>query len=63
MGHPLVGDLRYGDKAMQSRFPRLMLHSLQVTFRLPSGAPVTVEAPIPASFTAIVEKIRQVHHE
>ncbi len=58
IGHPLVGDLRYGDKATQSQFPRLMLHSLRVTFQLPSGEPVTVEAPIPKSFTAVVDKIR-----
>jgi len=58
IGHPLVGDLRYGDKAMQSQFPRLMLHSLRITFRSPSGKPVTIEAPIPESFKAVVEKIR-----
>jgi RluA family pseudouridine synthase len=62
-GHSLVGDLRYGDKAMQSRFPRLMLHSQRVTFRLLSGEAVTVEAPLPASFLSVIERIRQVEHE
>jgi 23S rRNA-/tRNA-specific pseudouridylate synthase len=26
IGHPIVGDLRYGDKAVQRTFARLMLH-------------------------------------
>ena len=59
IGHPLAGDLHYGDKAVQSQFPRLMLHSQRVTFRLPSGEPVTVEAPTPASFMSVIERIRQ----
>ncbi len=27
LGHPIVGDLRYGDKAVQRTFPRLMLYT------------------------------------
>jgi tRNA pseudouridine32 synthase / 23S rRNA pseudouridine746 synthase len=27
IGHPIVGDTRYGDKALQQGFPRLMLHA------------------------------------
>lgn len=26
IGHALVGDVRYGDRALQARYPRLMLH-------------------------------------
>ena len=63
IGHPLVGDLRYGDKAMQSQFSRLMLHSQRVTFRLLSGESATVEASAPASFLSAVERIRRVGHE
>ena len=37
IGHPILGDLRYGDRVRQERFPRLMLHALAIEFALPSG--------------------------
>ncbi len=55
IGHPVVGDLRYGDKAVQRLFPRLMLHAQEITFRLPSGEKVTIEAPTPESFKSVIE--------
>jgi len=58
LGHPIVGDLRYGDRALQRQFPRLMLHAWRITFALPSGEKVTVEAPFPESFQAVVKTIR-----
>lgn len=57
IGHPIVGDPRYGDRAVQRRFPRLMLHAQAITFRLPTGEEATVEAPIPESFQMVVESI------
>ena len=57
IGHPIVGDLRYGDKKVQQRFTRLMLHAQKITCQLPSGEQVTVKAPIPKSFKAIVDMI------
>jgi RluA family pseudouridine synthase len=57
IGHPIVGDLRYGDRAAQRRFPRLMLHAQAIAFRLPTGEEVTVEAPLPESFQTVVESI------
>lgn len=57
IGHPIVGDLRYGDRATQRRFPRLMLHARAITFRLPTGEEVTIEAPIPESFTVVIESV------
>jgi len=59
IGHPIVGDLKYGDRAAQERFPRLMLHALEVEFALPSGDRVTVAAPVPASFDAVLEGLRK----
>ena len=50
MGHPLVGDRRYGDRAVQAAFPRLMLHALRLSCQLPSGGPLTVTAPVPSTF-------------
>jgi tRNA pseudouridine32 synthase/23S rRNA pseudouridine746 synthase len=56
--HTLVhADLRYGDKQMQSAFPRLMLHALSIELRLPSGEGIAVEAPVPQSFRAVLRAI------
>lgn len=59
LGHPILGDLRYGDKARQERTPRLMLHALSLEFGLPSGERVTIEAPPPASFEEVVASLRK----
>ncbi len=32
IGHPIIGDLKYGDKNLQGGFPRLMLHSSRIEF-------------------------------
>jgi RluA family pseudouridine synthase len=58
IGHAIVGDLRYGDKGVQNQFPRLMLHAQEITCPLPSGKKVTIEAPLPASFKLVIERIR-----
>ena len=60
IGHPIVGDLKYGDKALQERFPRLMLHALEIEFAPPSSAGrVTVEAPVPPSFEEVLRGLRK----
>jgi tRNA pseudouridine32 synthase/23S rRNA pseudouridine746 synthase len=58
VGHPILGDLRYGERARQERFPRLMLHALEIAFALPSGERVAVEAPVPLSFEEILAGLR-----
>lgn len=45
LGHPLLGDSRYGDKAAQARFPRLLLHARHLDFPAPEGGRVSVECP------------------
>jgi len=57
IGHPIVGDLRYGNKKVQQKFPHLMLHAQKITLQLPSGQTITIEAPIPESFKAVIESI------
>ncbi len=52
IGHPLVGDGKYGgDRAAQflgaEKQSRLHLHARSLTLELPSGAPLTVTAPLP----------------
>jgi len=58
IAHPLVGDLRYGDRSLQRGFPRLMLHAKRLEFLLPAGTDVAIEAPIPESFNAVMKAIR-----
>jgi tRNA pseudouridine32 synthase/23S rRNA pseudouridine746 synthase len=58
IGHPLVGDLRYGDRSHQQGFPRLMLHAKRIEFRLPVGTEIAIEAPIPYTFVAVREAMR-----
>lgn len=58
LGHPVVGDRRYGDQNVQKNFPRLMLHARAITFRLPSGALLTIEAAAPESFNQVLAQIR-----
>ena len=59
LGHPIVGDPLYGEKALQSCFPRLMLHALRLTLPASSGPPITVEAPISTSFQALQHSLCQ----
>ena len=57
-GHPIVGDLRYGERDIQARFPRLMLHASRIEFQLPNAHPLDVSASPPRSFTRVVNKVR-----
>jgi tRNA pseudouridine32 synthase/23S rRNA pseudouridine746 synthase len=54
LGHPIVGDPRYGDLAIQAAFPRLMLHARRLAVPHPSGERLTLEAPPPPSFAALL---------
>jgi RluA family pseudouridine synthase len=58
IGHPILGDLRYGDRARQEGTPRLMLHAVSLEFSLLSGERVTVEAPPPPSFETVLAGLR-----
>lgn len=59
LGHPVVGDRKYGDRGLQERFPRLMLHALSIEFALPAGGRVAVEAPPPPSFEAVLAVLKK----
>lgn len=54
MGHPIVGDRRYGEKAMQQEWPRLMLHAHQLECCLPSGEMLHVVSSMPAVFETLL---------
>ena len=53
-GHPVVGDVRYGDKTLQSHYKRLMLHAKRIAFDAPGGERIEVEAAVPTSFERTV---------
>ena len=55
IGHPIVGDTRYGEKALQQGYPRLMLTSTGIDLALPSGKRLTIENIIPDDFVACLE--------
>ncbi len=59
IGHPVVGDLRYGDRTIQAQFKRLMLHALQISFILPTLKRVTIQVDAPASFLESCELLRK----
>lgn len=48
IGHPIIGDLRYGDKNLQSSYPRLMLHCHRMVF--PWHGALTITSPLPELF-------------
>jgi RluA family pseudouridine synthase len=57
-GHPVVGDRLYGDQRYQKAFERIMLHAREVNFETEPGSRMTISAPLPPSFTSIVERAR-----
>jgi RluA family pseudouridine synthase len=62
VGHPIVGDRRYGERELQERFPRLMLHASAISFRLPTGESITVESSVPESFAAVLAGVSRSRH-
>jgi tRNA pseudouridine32 synthase / 23S rRNA pseudouridine746 synthase len=44
IGHPVAGDMMYGDKAVQKKYPRLMLHSKSIQFTTTGGKAIVVES-------------------
>jgi RluA family pseudouridine synthase len=57
IGHPIAGDLKYGDKTLQQTIPRLMLHAFSLSFVSSSNEPITVTIQPPVSFTEVLEKM------
>jgi 23S rRNA pseudouridine955/2504/2580 synthase len=55
-GHPIVGDDKYGDFALNRQVKqRLLLHAAKLVFRHPStGEPITLESPAPPEMKAFL---------
>jgi tRNA pseudouridine32 synthase / 23S rRNA pseudouridine746 synthase len=50
IGHPIAGDPLYGDKAVQQKFPRLLLHAEKIELDLPTGKRLEVCSKVPEEF-------------
>ncbi len=59
IGHPIVGDIRYGDKKIQEKFPRLMLHARSVELEIEKGKMFMAEAEPPESFYKMLAEIKK----
>jgi len=57
IGFPIVGDLRYGDKAIQEKYLRIMLHAKRLEFQLPDKKDISIEAPLTESFLEALKQI------
>jgi 23S rRNA pseudouridine1911/1915/1917 synthase len=61
IGHPVVGDPRYGQERRARN--RLALHAQSISFEHPfTGEPLTFETKVPAYFTALVGRWEPVNH-
>ena len=63
LGFPIAGDDKYGDFALNKQLareglPRMFLHAHRIIARHPStGAPLTLEAPLPAELVAFLARL------
>ncbi|HEU0120449.1 MAG TPA: RluA family pseudouridine synthase [Bryobacteraceae bacterium] len=56
LGHPILGDTLYGAPASKLLPDRFFLHAARLRFSSPgTGKEVTLEAPLPAELTGIIE--------
>jgi 23S rRNA pseudouridine1911/1915/1917 synthase len=60
VGHPVLGDPRYGGVPFSPRPPRMALHATLLAFAHPrTGAPLSFESPWPAELAAWVAALRE----
>lgn len=63
IGHPLVGDRRYGESKINSLFnkehylKRPFLHALSIAIAYPGDKTLTIAAPLPAKLATILKRI------
>ena len=60
MGYPVVGDSVYGRRRQRLLRDRHFLHAARITFEHPvSGETITLEAPLPAELSAVLNRLRK----
>lgn len=58
MGHPVLGDTRYGADRPVGGAPRLMLHAAELRLPVLDGEPLVVQASPPPEFEAVLDGLR-----
>jgi 23S rRNA pseudouridine1911/1915/1917 synthase len=59
IGHPIVGDQLYGrPRPTDPQLSRQFLHASALTFQLPDGARLRLEAPLPLDLQTVLEQLR-----
>ena len=64
IGHPVLGDARYGDPASNRHFEerhgldRTFLHAARITLEL-AGTPLVIEAPLAPDLEAVIESLTE----
>ncbi len=61
LGHPIIGDDRYGDEDLEDltrklKVKRLCLHAASLAFEYPEGNPVQYDAPLSPEIVRLIEK-------
>ncbi len=60
LGHPLIGDVRYGDRKDPIVVPRHLLHAAAITLAHPvSGQELSLKARLPEDFRAAMDALRR----
>jgi 23S rRNA pseudouridine1911/1915/1917 synthase len=58
IGHPVVGDTRYGGARQTLPAPRQVLHAEHLAFAHPvTGEPVAADSPLPADLQAVLDRL------
>jgi 23S rRNA pseudouridine1911/1915/1917 synthase len=58
IGHPVVGDARYGGARQSLVVPRLFLHATELAFRHPAtGDELRFESPLPPDLAGILDRL------
>jgi len=60
IGHPIVGDLHYGEKSLQKNFSRLMLHAEEIEFFIEDEKKMKIKSPLPESFLNTLNEVRKI---
>lgn len=58
MGHPVAGDLRYGEIKMQKQFARLMLHASRIEFPLQDKTNKIIASPLPEMISKFISNLQ-----
>jgi RluA family pseudouridine synthase len=58
IGHPVLGDTRYGAERPVGGAPRLMLHAAELRLPVADGEPLVIQATSPPEFEAVLDGLR-----